>query len=486
MKKIIIASVCILLLLGLGATYSIIVNKPHTVAARTIDNLFDDILDSSEIDFLTDILNGGSLELDLSSIYNPKTQKEFIENFNVHAKLYTNQNAVMLKDVDVALFNDHIKGELYLSKDEAYIKEELLFQDSLGAKFDELAVNFSNSIFAPTSNSKLKLDKNTYNMIMDILMNIQEVDGLIEDLEKVCKTLMKDISKMIPKHFEFEKTNQELEVNGDSKSVKLITIKVNSKSIVSFVKEFYNYLLETDLITNFLQKYNHLFNKFINISFLKLSIVDLYEKALKTIGKKLSNFYLEIEKNVRPIDIKLYTTKIKASLVKLEVLYDESNLFILDLTNNNNIVSSYQNFVLSYKIEKNTKDVYNAEFTFLNKFINDSIVLDFDVDKTNNKYQITCENTIENDDLDSFKYILCGDYSKNKKSITINFNGIEYYNNINEVDLLLYKFELTGYIKLNKEDSMPNPSSDYKTIDKLKDEDFFIWEEAVKEFEYFY
>ena len=122
-NKILILAVGAFLAFGTAFTGFLVINKPSTVAVKSVSNLVEDVFEREEFGLVLDTLSKGSMEFSLDSVTDADGE-ELLQDSHFHGKLYTSKDAIMLTDVEVQVYGQRFAGELYASKDELYVRED--------------------------------------------------------------------------------------------------------------------------------------------------------------------------------------------------------------------------------------------------------------------------------------------------------------------------------------------------------------------------
>ncbi len=488
-NKLMILAAGAILAIGAAFTGFLVINKPSTVAVKSVVNLLEDTIEREELELLTDAFTGGSVAFSLDSVTD-EDGYNYLEDSYFRGKLYTSKEALMLTDVDVQVMGNKFAGELYVSQDEAYISEDRVLGGSYGLKFKELVEQLEDSIFAPDAGSPYEIPEEVFDMITESLEKADDNEKMIKDFKKLTEKLLKKVWKIAANTFEFEKETSKERINGEKTSVRLITMTIDDKTTAEFIEALYEFISETDLIIDFLEKYEDTFNSYMSLAGEEYSLVELYEDAIDDLGDEIGDIKEGIEDSFDPIKIKLSTAKLSAKLLKVEVVYDGDSLFTLDLGKKgvgetDKVTLKIDECTLTYTVKEDTKDKFNAEFVMNEEYsqYQYKYTVSLNIDKKAGKYQAKYENY----DYDGWygsestdSYVIKGKFSEEKGATTFtidSFSNIYDSNTYHSEDVLKIKASIT----IDPKDKMPKPDEDYKTIADISEDDIEEWFEKFSE-----
>ena len=510
MKKFIFIFFCLLILLGIPVLGICVVNNPTTLAAKAIQELVTDVQEREEIGYLTDLLSECSISGSLTKVED--NGKNVFQNSKISGKIYFNKNELYLSDINIKAEELNVVGDLYISENEVIIKEDNYIKGKYGINFNTFKKDLDNSIFAPTSDSDFALDRYTYNDIIEYVDYLNEIkavrNDLTKDLEELSKELGKDIWKIASKTFEFKLENDKVLINDEETKVKVITITIDGNSFANFVEQLVAYLKETDLIVNFLTKYEKTLQNFNIITVSNESLVKQYKDFIDNIS--LEEELEDIKENLETINIKLYTSKFSSHLSKLEFIVsdeeEQETLFALEIgkkgiKKTNQVRFTFDETQYTYSINKDNKGNTNVFLESKRIYENSTLTLsritinsyELNINKKEKTYELKIVDTMDeskNGELTKYThdiYTVKGTCDKTGNTLKLSIDTIEnlyerdYGNSYSKPisDTNIIKMDLNITIKAN--DPMPKFSKDYKSIDDITEDDIYNWVEAIED-----
>ena len=489
---IIVASILLVCCVG-GIAAGIYFTSPEVTAAKAITKFAEDFSKRDDVATLAGIFDDGSIEASISSILwckgMPWEKEEMLNNgLAASGKMYFSDKALMLENLKLGSKDSSISMNAYLSDKLFYLKEDNILKGAYGAEHDKLAENFKNSIFAYGSDSDYAIsDKESYDNIIKYLEN--PISKEMEDeAEKIAGTHAKDIYKIIRKNATFESSNKETEVGNCIFSARVISVSITEENIEKTLREIYDYIKNDTSVINYIKKYEATFNIYLDYSDVAetddmLGAVEMYEKYIGELGKSIDNTVKQMkeDKKSQDICIEIVTKKGSSTLMKLTFMTGGKEAFILepgvDGIQKTNEISLYIGGArLSYIIEKNDDKCYSAALR-----INSKRIFSIEIDLGRNNIDVMYM-------IDGDGATISGDISSSKGITIIKANSIvikeTYCSNIHTGALTekTNKYETNLKIIINENDKIPSIPTDYKTIDKIKDEDVKMWIENVGKF----
>lgn len=510
MKKFIFIFFSLLILLGIPVLGITVANNPTTIAAKAIQELVTDVQEREEIELLKEIFNEGSISGSLTKVED--NGKNVFQNSKISGKIYFNKNELYLSNINIKAEELNISGDLYISENELFIKEDNYIKGKYGINFNTIKKDLDNSIFAPTSDSDFALDRYTYNDIIesvDLLNKYKDVrKDLTKDLEELTKKLGKDIWKIASKTFEFKLENEKVLINDEETKAKVITITIDGNSFANFVEQFVSYLKETDLIVNFLTKYEKTLKNLDIISISDESLVEQYQNFIDNIS--LEEELEEIKENLETINIKLYTSKFSSHLSKLEFIVsdeeEQETLFTLEIgkkgiKKTNQIRFTFDETQYKYSIDKdkkgNTKVILESKRYFENSTLTTSRItinsFELNINKKEKTYELKIVDTMDeskNGELTKYThdiYTVKGTCDKTGNTLNLSIDTIEnlyereYGNGYSKPVKSTENIEMDLNITIQANDPMPKFSKDYKSIDNITEDDIYNWVESLED-----
>ena len=466
---IILAIALILGALG-GVGITVYRNMPENATALALSGLLKDALARDEIAPIYQLLTGGSVSASANSI---KFNDEEIFSGKASGKLYFSKNALALENFSLSISDFNLSADAYISNEMIYVSEDEILDGAYGLKFDDLARELENSIFAYGSGSNYAIpDEEIYNMIIDALENTDN-DQLTKDFEALVKTLAKDLWEIACENVEFEATKTKERLGGQSTSVKKITITITPYAVSDTVRAIYDYLYNDINIPNFLEKYEDFFAPYDLLTNTDLSILEFYEERLENFEKKLDDICNALENDIEEdLVIELFMPPLTQKLLKLSVSYDNDELFMIDfgaegLKDTTKITVEIDGMKGTYEIVEKTDDTYRCKLKF------NTFSADLTINKRNNRYTLSFTNqyTYLTD-----SYSITGSYREEKDSVSLTLdkitNNYTYtsYTDGSKTDYTdIIECKASAVIKLK--DTMPAAPTVYDSISDISESD---------------
>ena len=462
--KLIIFIVSFVVAVG-GLTATAMLNSPKNVAARAISSLANDFLERAEIEGVSDIFDGGSIDFALTGI--KKENVELMEDSAVKGKIYFSDGALMLSDYDLTFGGVRYQGDAYFSRDKIYFGEENVLGDTYGVDLSTLSDDFSGSIFAPGSGSYYELDEYTYETYTELFDQLKNNEELYKDFEVLVGKVGKDLWKIFANNVEFYSKSDEVRFGSKKTNVRLITIVVDDISMQDIVYDVYEYLSDSDDIYEFIEEHG----KLIYSSEDGTDCVDLYEEWLEEIEDKLDSMCDYIDRYVGDVEIDITTPKLSKKLLKLEVRYNGDTRFTLDcgrdgVKKTDKITVETLNSKFTYKIHSIGKQKFEASISLAD---NDGEAASFSVliDKVKGDYSVSLRDTHSDDTY--LDYTLKGEFEEKNGAYIMSIDRFitreGYTNYVFQCD---HTLECSFTIDTN--DEMPEPEKNFKTIEDVTEE----------------
>lgn len=485
LKKLIVLVVGVVVVLGACITSILIVNKPTNVVAKSLQNLTDDLSKREEFELFEDFLTSGSVSASVSNIvYN---DEDVLLGAKFSGKMYYSQSALMFKNLNIDLVDEKIIGDIYISEDEIYVKEDNYLKGKYGINLNTIKNDLANSIFAPTSSSDYALDEYSYNEIIKFIDQFNnfktERKDFNQDAEELTKELTEELWAIACEEFKFESKNEQITVNCEDIKARVITITIDGESMADFVEEAYKYLKETDSIVNFLTKYETTLSALDSYSYDDKTIVERYQETLDEFGEDLEDELEEIEENLDTLTIKISTSKLRANILKFEfIAEEEGNLFTIEfgkkgLKKTDEICVTFGDISLKYTFNKSRKGTINAELEIIQKYKTNTqkYVFSLNADKNEGTYVLQASNySIKNSTgftMRTETYTVEGVFEKGKDVLKLSIDSIECtYDETYNHDVI-EKITLDCLIVIRANDQMPEIESNYKSVDDITEED---------------
>ena len=465
-------------------------NSPKVVAINSIAGFVEDFIERDELALVNGLMDGGSVEASMSKL--ESDGESLMGDFSFSGKLYLSDKALMLQNVNVAVGDNKINASLYLSEDLLYVSEKEIIGGSYGIEFDELANDLKRSIFAYGSDSKYAIPSEELYDALISLFEDNDSKEFNDDLAELCRSVTKDVYKIVYENAEIEKENDKVRINGDKVSARVITFTIDQKAMANIVEQLYEYLEDNDDIVSFIEKYEEdivsYVGKYVFGGDFDESLVELYEDFIDEFGDNVDDICDEIKEEKFKLTVELVTPKMSSDLLKLTVKYDKEELFCLELgakgiKKTDEIVLTADGTEISYKIKKNTNKEYEAKLT-----VDKETIFTVEIDKSAEKFTFEFEGVT-----------LSGDVAKSGKVTTISLKKITcdrevvdwdgyydaFYGSYSTPDISdyttveAYTVNTNLKIVVDTGAEMPSAPGSYKTIDKIKESDIDGWIEKI-------
>lgn len=480
--KILIIVIAAVVVAGaaVGIGFAIYNNTPEVVAANAIEGVFRDFAERDEIKPVANMLEKGSLTISASELYakyDGERDDAFDEEFEVNGKVYFSKDAIMLDELKFEYGQDFkLSGSAYISADKIYVQENEIFDATIGLIKGELADDLKDSIFAYDSESDFAIpDEEAYNIILAVLEYYDELDTkeLEKDAEKLVKRYSKDIYKIFCENAEFEAENDKVKLNGEKKSVRVITIKFDEGDVAEMVEQICEYICEDEELLEFIEKYTEdlddAFEEELNDAGYS-SIADAYEDLIDNLDDEIDSICEGIKESEFKIAIEIVTPKLSSTLLKLSVSVDKEDLFELDFgpkgIKKTNIISltvaGNKDDKIEYEVLENNMSEYKSELR-----VGKQEICEIEVDRKKDTFEINVNDYIE----------ISGSMSKKGDTTTIEFEEMVMPNGEGKI----YS-DLT--IVIDEKDKMPDPEEKFDSIADIKVEDIEEWMEKISEIDF--
>lgn len=488
--KIIAIIVAVVLVAGIGAGvgFSIYNNMPENVAARAVSGAVEDIFERDEIEPICKMLTGGSLSLSVGEI-SSDTEGVLFDG-SISGKIYFSKNALMLKDARFEYEDISVSGDAYVSDEMLYISESEILEGAYGVRFEDFARDLENSIFAYGSDSDYAFeDQEMYDRIIEYFEDFESSEDMEKDAEKLLKKHGKELWKIVCDNVEFEVETDNVRLNGEKKSVRVISIIVDGHAMSNIIADVYDYLCEDETIGEFLDEYGDGYSLLMSeeLSGDDEEVLDsldedktlgeIYEEYLESLEDKIEDICHDIESDIdADLTFKIITPKHSDKLLRLEVEVDGGDILTVDfgekgVKNTDKITVRAGDFKLTYEIDQNDRDAYESKLK-----INGETVCEIYVDKDDKEYSLS---------LGDGQYVIRGDFTTSHDTTTITVNEMtEKYEAYSEmIDGWTEITKTTEYditIVIDEKDKMPSEPKDYDRISDITEEDIEGWYENLE------
>ena len=264
-KLVAIILSAVLLLGGAAVGLTVYNNTPEFVARNAILGMFQDLIKRDEINPLYNMITQGSLEASVSEF--TEDGEDLLEDTSIAGKLYFSKEAFMLENADVKLFGGdfHASGDIYLSDELIYIKEDHILGGAYGITPKELSADLRSSIFAPDSGSEYAIpDEEVFDAITET-SDSADLDAMKKDAEKLLKKYIKQAWKIICDDAEFDSETTDVRLNGEKKTVRVVTIDVDTDAMASMLRDAYDFLKNDGDVVKFIETYQSSFSSVFSV-----------------------------------------------------------------------------------------------------------------------------------------------------------------------------------------------------------------------------
>ena len=485
---------------GAAVTGVAVANSARNAAARTITHIVESVLARDEIEPFKDIFTQGSIQVSLDSIKD--NGKDIWDDGHINGKVYFSKDALFAKDVDIKLGNAKIAGDMYLSNDFVYVQEDEILQDGYGAKWSTLADELADSIFQPDSRSKYALDDDVYDTIVKVLDSMEESKGLKKDVKKLGKKLGKQMWKIVAKNADVSKENTEMRLNREKTDVRLISIAIDADAMEEIVLATYDYLCETQLIVDFIEKYENqialaLYGTEYSTA-TKKSLVEKYEEWLEDLEEDVEDVCDDIQESFKTIAVEIVTPKLSKTLLKLDVKEGNSSVISLDCgkegleeTDKITLKIGGGDIKIVYNIKENDKK--KCDVVLSAEIDDDTYEMSLLINKEKEEYTATFSETYYGNSWYYGDYVstdgweIKGDYIQKNSATTLTIDTIK---NTYKQDYLLsnkndyqqtYYFTLSCEVIFDTNDKMPSAPKNYKSIADIQEKDIDGWRKKIED-----
>lgn len=481
-----------------------IANSPKNITQSAIGEVFKSSLEREEVEYLSTVFNGGSIEFVIDSIENSKDY--------YCGKLYFNDKSFMLSDLKLNIDGTKIDGELYASEDTYYIYEKNHLDGAYGFKLSTLADELKYSVFYPGSNTAYSLNNEDFYELIDFIDCINENKKVKQDFEKLLEKVMKKLWKILNDYAEYEVEHDDARIDGEKVAVRTIIMRLSPDKTADALYDAYDYLCESDDIIKFIKKYDDYLRfmlgddfdseEYDSVADMYQTLIDDAEESLTKICNRLESLaeeYEDEDEDENPYDFKISITtpKSKSTLISFS-LYTGFTPSIYLNTNCKNGIKETKDFSIkvgAYSVEYqelwNNDYYYQAKLILAssNKAVPLNYVIDIDIDKELGTYSIRLntestgsEQIFSGRGYFTVKYTqteaitLSGTYSQKKDELTVSFDKLEAtakrvyadyrVNDVSQTN----EVDIDGKLIFKKNDKMPSPMTDFEKISEITED----------------
>lgn len=458
------------LLLG-GATIGLAVynNTPEVLARNAILGMFQDLIQRDEINPLYNMVTQGSLEVSMSEFQ--EDGEDLLDNTALSGKLYFSKKALMLENADVKLFGGdfHASGNIYISDELIYIKEDHILGGAYGISPQELSGDLKNSIFAPDSGSEYAFpDEEIFDAITET-SDSANLEEMKKDAEELLKKYIKQVWKIICDDAEFDSETTDVRLNGEKKSARVVTIDVDADAMADMLRDAYDFLKNDGDVIKFIETYQSSFASFAGELYDTEeydSIAEAYKALIEEIGENLDDLCEELlEYGEERITVEITTPKLTADLLKLTVKVNDDVFATLDfgekgLKKTDKISVEITETKIVYEITQNDKKQFDAGLK-----IDGEKIASVSINKSDDIYKLKYDT-----------YSISGSIETKRKSTMITVDKItdSWYSSFeNKQKQSVYETDIK--IVINERDKIPAAPKTYRKISDISESDIEAW-----------
>ncbi len=478
---IIVVAACVLLgALAGGVGIAAIANQPEIVAANALKGALTDIFERQELKAINNTLTQGSVAVSVDGV--KCGEEDLMDGVKVSGKVYFSEakKAVMIEDLVIKDDEHKIQGTVYVSEDMVYISEEEIVKGAYGAKFDELADDLADSIFAYGSGSEYAIpDKEAYETIINVLECINN-EKMQKDAEKVLKELEQEAFKAMKKNFEFTSENEEVRIDGNREKVRVVSIVIDGEDLSAAIEDYYDFLANDDSMIDFLETYEEEIELITDTLYGGMleegkSLAEIYEDALDEFGDNLDDICDGLEESMddEELIVKVITPRNSHNLVKFEVEAAGEEIFALEIgmdgvkkTDKITVTVAKEKYV--YEVEENSRKEYVGTFKA------DGTTVELKVNRENSNY------TLQVQDEGETMFTAKGDLISKGNTTKITVDRVT----IKEYDYWSGSYEEIKYdckisVEIDQNDKIPAAPKGYNTIADITEKDIEKWIERI-------
>lgn len=472
-NKLIALAVALFLVIGGSFAGFLIYNQPKNAAIDATAKTLEDFMEREEFDFALSTLKNGSVAFDVKKLQSEDEEgsEDLLEGITASGKLYFGDKKLYLDEFSFKRRESKLEGSAYISDKMFYVSEQRVLKGAYGANLDNLAKQFKNSIFAYGADSDYAIeDEDTFNSIVRALENPTD-KSFERDAEKLVERVTKDIWKIVVENAEFESSTDKVKLNDTRKKLRVITITVDGDAISEIIKSVYEYLCDSEDIVEFLEEHGESFAFSLGVEE-DQTVAEFYEEFLEDAEDKIDELCDNAEDEIdEELTVKIATPKLRHKMLKLSVEYDGENLVDIDFgkdgaKKSDSIALEIYEEKATFKINQNDRKAYKAVLEF------GAYDVDINVDRSYEKYSV---KVVEKYSSSEYSYLFRGTLAAKRGTVEMSLDKI----------ILEAKYDASSYYRENtvdnldcdisiiakKRERMPDVPDDYKTIDKLRDED---------------
>ena len=508
MKKLLIMIVCAVVGIGVLVTgFNAIFNSDKNVALRAIDGALDGLCAREEVEYFTNLMNGGSVSV------NYKNANLDGADVRASAKLYLEleDSTLMFDEISasVKMGEDKLSltGSVYADNEKVYVKNDEILGGAYGVEKGTLVEGFKKSVFAPDSGSEMALDEELYESIIKAL-EIAEgdlPDKVVKDATDLADTYLTKVRKLIFKHAEYSNVTEEVKIGGEKINARVISVIITPETIVNFLEDFYDYLKNDDDLRDFVVNNYNDFKPVTELFLMTKTGVDtdinvgeVYDEAIEGLGEQID----AIVESMKDADegfvaLRLAMPKLSTNLMKAWIVSGSDvkdieedpdelvEMMSIDFgedgaEDTNAITIEYAGQKIKYTVTEED-DVTTYKLS-MGSDISFSLALDEEKKSFTIKANAKAPKYNSLWDVTEYVnavYVISGDYTTDGDASTFELDHVK----VDGEELLTEENKFDFSITFEESDGMPSAEKDIKSVLTMKEEDFTkIMEKAMEKF----
>ena len=469
MKKIIIA-ICVavaLIITGIVATV-IIINTPSIIIGPTISSAFADLSKRNDVKQIQGVLENGSLEFDMLNVEN---------GTDISGKIYFNldDNKFMAENIDIKHGDISLSGSFYLSNNFCYVQNDDILGGAVGIKAGSAADQFEKSIFAFGSGSEYAVDRQTHDIIYEILSAFDDEmsEDLKKDSEKLRSRYLANLQSGISKYGKFSSKKGTVKVGDVHMNARTMTVAFDEEALISLMTDFLTFVAEDEKLKEFVYTYGDKFDSLLASNGIK-DAETLYKNIIDGINGRIKDLKTDLKGN--SIELSVVTPKLSTKLLS----------FTFNINDNGDVTT--------YGVDFGPDGVKNSDLIRIN--LNGTLI-EYKRNSDNKSFSIVVEDfakvTYHVDSEGGFelalllfyeneeRYEISGSVISDKNTTfyditnykyTYNKDGKGEFENVVEKDLDIY-------LKISKKDKMPPVVKEFDPFFEIDGGKFALIEEKL-------
>lgn len=464
--KLIIIIASIALVLGIGGTATAIIynNSDEVVFRHSVSGVIEDIFERDDVSAITNIFDGGSVDIELNSVKNNGI--DILAGKTFSGKIYFSDSALYIENAKFNYAHNCLEASAYIDKDLIYIEENNILKEKYGIALSDKSCSelFDDSVFSASSNSKYSLSEYETEIIKSFLDAYTLCD--FDEIEEVYTNLIKECYEIFVENCTFDSQSKELRIGEERKNYRVITVEFDSYdlscmlySIISYIKEYDELYEASELFYSLCDNSGTSFDKF-------------WDTTLQSLESSADNLktYDQI------YEIEIVTPKTSSKMLKFSFVADNTDIIEIDL-GENGIKSSSEITVaiadlykIAYEIDnsKENRTIYTLTQTFDGETFE---LFSLIVDEKRKTY------TLETD-ISATAVTLSGTYSKKGDKTTLTVDTLGNF----KVDAVLI-FDTKDKIRTSGKDFinvLELREKEVDTIAKKLDNEIAVIERSLK------